>query len=191
MASAEWRGRALTTLWTIRETWGCDNRGEGTVLGEGKNGSRLTCTPDHRAAAREFAQLSADRGLRACRVADGGGMLKAWFPANDPRNPCPFQPAAQPAHDSAFGVTVDKAQGSEFDEVWLLPIRYNRALSRELVYTEMTRARIVLHVVRVRTSSRQRWRGMRGGGRGRSEVELAIELPCPPYRKPPSQNHGL
>ena len=44
-------------------------------------------------------------------------------------------------------MTVHKAQGSEFDEVWLvLPERDNRVLSRELVYTGMTRARSVLHV---------------------------------------------
>src|SRR3546814_4151765 len=71
----------------------------------------------------------------------------AWFPGDDPRNPRPFHPAALPAHDSAFAMTVHKAQGSEFDEVWLvLPERFNRVLSRELVYTGMTRARSVLHV---------------------------------------------
>ncbi len=43
-------------------------------------------------------------------------------------------------------MTVHKAQGSEFDEVWLvLPDRFTRVLSRELVYTGMTRARSVLH----------------------------------------------
>ena len=78
---------------------------------------------------------------------DDGGTLMAWFPGDDPRNPRPFHPAALPAHDSAFAMTVHKAQGSEFDAVWLvLPERYNRVLSRELVYTGMTRARSVLHV---------------------------------------------
>src|SRR3546814_18961796 len=71
----------------------------------------------------------------------------AWFPGDDPRNPRPFHPAALPAHDSAFAMTVHKAQGSEFDEVWLvLPARFNRVLSRELVYTGLTRARSALHV---------------------------------------------
>jgi exodeoxyribonuclease V alpha subunit len=43
---------------------------------------------------------------------------------------------------------VHKAQGSEFDEVWLLlPARDSRVLSRELVYTGITRARRELHVV--------------------------------------------
>ncbi|TKS53306.1 exodeoxyribonuclease V subunit alpha [Luteimonas yindakuii] len=78
---------------------------------------------------------------------DDGGSLMAWFPGDDPHNPRPFHPAALPAHDSAFAMTVHKAQGSEFDAVWLvLPERFNRVLSRELVYTGMTRARSVLHV---------------------------------------------
>ncbi|GGK16747.1 RecBCD enzyme subunit RecD [Luteimonas terricola] len=78
---------------------------------------------------------------------DDSGTLMAWFPGDDPRNPRPFHPAALPAHDSAFAMTVHKAQGSEFDEVWLvLPERYNRVLSRELVYTGITRARRMLHV---------------------------------------------
>ena len=78
---------------------------------------------------------------------DGSGSLMAWFPGDDLQHPRPFHPAALPAHESAFAMTVHKAQGSEFDEVWLvLPERFNRVLSRELVYTGMTRARSTLHV---------------------------------------------
>ena len=81
-------------------------------------------------------------------LADDSGALVAWFPGDDPQQPRPFHPAALPAHDSAFAMTVHKAQGSEFDTVWLvLPERFNRVLSRELVYTGMTRARSALHVV--------------------------------------------
>jgi exodeoxyribonuclease V alpha subunit len=44
-------------------------------------------------------------------------------------------------------MTVHKAQGSEFDEVWLLlPQHDSRVLSRELVYTGITRARRDLRV---------------------------------------------
>jgi exodeoxyribonuclease V alpha subunit len=44
-------------------------------------------------------------------------------------------------------MTVHKAQGSEFDEVWLLlPQHDSRVLSRELVYTGITRARRALTV---------------------------------------------
>ncbi|MCD9097371.1 exodeoxyribonuclease V subunit alpha [Luteimonas fraxinea] len=80
-------------------------------------------------------------------LADGNGAVMAWFPGDDPLHPRPFHPSALPAHDSAFAMTVHKAQGSEFDEVWLvLPERFNRVLSRELVYTGMTRARSALHI---------------------------------------------
>jgi exodeoxyribonuclease V alpha subunit len=42
---------------------------------------------------------------------------------------------------------VHKAQGSEFDAVWLqLPRVDARALSRELLYTAITRARDALHL---------------------------------------------
>ena len=42
---------------------------------------------------------------------------------------------------------MHKAQGSEFDTVWLLlPARTNRVLSRELIYTGITRARRELQV---------------------------------------------
>ena len=78
---------------------------------------------------------------------DGQGALVAWFPGDDPAQPRAFHPAALPAHESAFAMTVHKAQGSEFDTVWLLlPARGNRVLSRELVYTGITRARRALHV---------------------------------------------
>jgi len=78
---------------------------------------------------------------------DDGGALVAWFPGEDPARPRGFHPAALPAHESAFAMTVHKAQGSEFDEVWLLlPARFNRVLSRELVYTGLTRARRSLHL---------------------------------------------
>ena len=44
-------------------------------------------------------------------------------------------------------MTVHKAQGSEFDHVWLLlPQQDARTLSRELLYTALTRARNALHV---------------------------------------------
>ena len=106
---------------------------------------------------------------------DDSGTLMAWFPGEDPHNPRPFHPAALPAHDSAFAMTVHKAQGSEFDEVWLvLPERENRVLSRELVYTGMTRARSELHFAASEATLREalsrhsgRWSGLGwrlGGG---------------------------
>jgi exodeoxyribonuclease V alpha subunit len=74
------------------------------------------------------------------------GAVTAWF-AGGGDGMRGFHPSALPAHASAFAMTVHKAQGSEFDEVWLLlPLHDARTLTRELVYTAMTRARHALHV---------------------------------------------
>jgi len=71
-----------------------------------------------------------------------GNALRVWFPGDTPDSPRPFHPAALPAHESAFAMTIHKAQGAEFNEVWLqLPQTPNRALTRELLYTGLTRAR--------------------------------------------------
>jgi exodeoxyribonuclease V alpha subunit len=51
-------------------------------------------------------------------------------------------PLRLPAHETAFAMTVHKSQGSEFDEVLvLLPAAHSRVLTRELLYTAVTRAR--------------------------------------------------
>jgi exodeoxyribonuclease V alpha subunit len=58
-----------------------------------------------------------------------------------------FHPAALPAHTSAFALTVHKAQGSEFDQAWVvLPVHDARSLTRELLYTALTRARRQVHL---------------------------------------------
>ncbi|HEY2735378.1 MAG TPA: ATP-binding domain-containing protein, partial [Polyangiales bacterium] len=53
-----------------------------------------------------------------------------------------------PPHESAFALSVHKSQGSEVDEVALmLPREPSRVLTRELLYTAVTRARrrVVIH----------------------------------------------
>jgi len=81
-----------------------------------------------------------------CLPGEDGAPL-AWFPGEGAGEVRAFHPAALPAHESAFAMTVHKAQGSEFDEVWLqLPRGDSRVLSRELVYTGLTRARSALHL---------------------------------------------
>ncbi|WP_368563016.1 exodeoxyribonuclease V subunit alpha [Pseudoxanthomonas sp. UTMC 1351] len=58
-----------------------------------------------------------------------------------------FHPAALPAHLSAFALTVHKAQGSEFDQAWVvLPRQDARTLTRELLYTAITRTRRQVHL---------------------------------------------
>ena len=59
-----------------------------------------------------------------------------------------LSPAALPPHDTAFALTVHKSQGSEFDRAALvLPSAFGRMLSRELVYTAITRARRRIDVI--------------------------------------------
>ena len=80
---------------------------------------------------------------------DASGAMVAWFAGDGDGDGGlrGFHPGALPAHESAFAMTVHKAQGSEFDEVWLqLPRQPSKVLSRELVYTALTRARSALHL---------------------------------------------
>jgi len=53
-----------------------------------------------------------------------------------------------PPHETAYALTVHKAQGSEYDEVLvMLPAQANRVLTRELLYTALTRARQKVQLV--------------------------------------------
>ena len=72
---------------------------------------------------------------------DKAGRLRAWFrqASNQLRA---IAPARLPAHDLAYAITIHKSQGSEFERVLLLlPEEESRVLSRELLYTGITRAR--------------------------------------------------
>lgn len=72
---------------------------------------------------------------------DGHGRLRAWFRRPD-GSLHPVSPALLPEHEAAYAVTVHKAQGSEFDQaLLLLPEEDSRVLSRELLYTGITRAK--------------------------------------------------
>jgi exodeoxyribonuclease V alpha subunit len=53
-----------------------------------------------------------------------------------------------PEHELAFATTVHKAQGSEFSAVALvLPAGIRRIVTRELLYTAITRARCGVAIV--------------------------------------------
>jgi exodeoxyribonuclease V alpha subunit len=72
---------------------------------------------------------------------DDDGALRVWFATPDGSYRA-IAPARLPAHETAFATTVHKAQGSEFDDVLLvLPQAASRVVTRELVYTAITRAR--------------------------------------------------
>ena len=70
-----------------------------------------------------------------------GAGLMVFFPATDGGFRA-VAPLRLPAHQTALAMTVHKSQGSEFDAVAvLLPAQRSRVLSRELLYTAVTRAR--------------------------------------------------
>jgi exodeoxyribonuclease V alpha subunit len=71
---------------------------------------------------------------------DEDNEMRVWFDGDG--GPRPWLPAALPAHEPAFALTVHKAQGSEFERVLLaLPEHDARVLSRELLYTGLTRCK--------------------------------------------------
>lgn len=71
---------------------------------------------------------------------DATGELRAWFHGDDGLRS--FVPAALPPWQPAYAMTVHKAQGAEFASVLLvLPAEDSPLLSRELLYTAITRAR--------------------------------------------------
>jgi exodeoxyribonuclease V alpha subunit len=68
------------------------------------------------------------------------GDLRAFFVQRE-GNPRRMHPLSLPEHETVFAMTVHKAQGSEFEEVLLLlPDRSSPVLTRELIYTGLTRA---------------------------------------------------
>ena len=69
------------------------------------------------------------------------GRLVATFTTPDGKTRA-LSPSRLPPHVTAFAMTIHKSQGSEFDEVVvLLPPGISPILSRELIYTAVTRAR--------------------------------------------------
>lgn len=73
-------------------------------------------------------------------IQDNDGCLRVWFETD--AGVKAFQPSTLPEHDTAYATTVHKSQGSEFDHISLvLPAQDNRVLTRELLYTGITRAK--------------------------------------------------
>jgi exodeoxyribonuclease V alpha subunit len=69
------------------------------------------------------------------------GSLAVWFADRDGAFRA-IAPSRLPEHEDAFAITVHKAQGSEFDALLcVLPGAESQVLSRELLYTAVTRAR--------------------------------------------------
>lgn len=117
----------------LRRAWG---HAEGTEWYPGR--AVIVTRNDY--AARLF---NGDVGL--C-LADEAGRLQVWFETVDDaggRSVRAFAPGALPPHEPAFAITIHKSQGSEYAHVAVLlpPDGENRILSRQLLYTGLSRAR--------------------------------------------------
>jgi len=89
----------------------------------------------------QLGLFNGDTGILLPDPANPEGGLRVWFPdeAGGVRS---FNPGRLPAHETVFAMTVHKSQGSEFRRVlFLLPDRPAPVLTRELIYTGLTRAR--------------------------------------------------
>jgi exodeoxyribonuclease V alpha subunit len=72
---------------------------------------------------------------------EAGGTPRVYFPAPD-GGIRKFSPVRLPPHETVFAMTIHKSQGSEFDRVLLLlPEHDSELLTRELIYTGITRAK--------------------------------------------------
>lgn len=84
--------------------------------------------------------FNGDVGL-ALRDSESSNQLRVFFPAPE-GGVRKFLPSRLPVHETVFAMTVHKSQGSEFKRVlFILPDHESAVLTRELVYTGLTRAR--------------------------------------------------
>jgi exodeoxyribonuclease V alpha subunit len=87
----------------------------------------------------QLALFNGDVGIILKNIENN--QLQAFFPAYDE----PFRTFLLyrlPEHETAYAMTIHKSQGSEFNEVFiLLPDQLSPLLTRELIYTGITRAR--------------------------------------------------
>ncbi len=87
----------------------------------------------------ELGVMNGDVGVVVERAAGGRAVA---FPAAEPGRVLYLSPAQLPPHETVFAMTIHKSQGSEFPHTFLvLPTEPSRLLTRELLYTAMTRAK--------------------------------------------------
>jgi exodeoxyribonuclease V alpha subunit len=90
---------------------------------------------------RNDSALGLFNGDIGIALRDANGDLRVHFQLPD-GNIKSVQPSRLPTHETAYAMTVHKSQGSEFEHTALvLPNHYLPVLTRELVYTAITRAR--------------------------------------------------
>jgi exodeoxyribonuclease V alpha subunit len=83
--------------------------------------------------------FNGDSGLIMSAAQDGESW--AWFQGPE-GTPQKFSALRLPPHETAYAMTVHRSQGSEFDRVLvILPSGKNPVVTRELLYTAVSRAR--------------------------------------------------
>jgi exodeoxyribonuclease V alpha subunit len=88
--------------------------------------------------------FNGDTGITLIR----DGEVKVYFPATDGADFISFSPVRLPAHETTWAMTIHKSQGSEFNQVVLiLPQEDMPLLTRQLVYTGITRAKETVSIV--------------------------------------------
>ncbi len=94
--------------------------------------------------ARNDALLGVFNGDIGIAMPNEAGELRVYFQLPDGQMKM-VSPTRLPPHETAYAMTVHKSQGSEFDHTALvLPNGFLPVLTRELVYTAVTRARTQL-----------------------------------------------
>lgn len=130
---------------------------------------------------RNDASLDLFNGDLGVIVAGPDGAPRAAFQGGEPGSFRLLHPGRLPPHETVFAMTVHKSQGSQFDDVLLvLPEQPSPILTRELLYTAVTRAQRKVRVVGSAATIEQaigeevlRFSGLRekvwGGARGAGE----------------------
>ena len=89
----------------------------------------------------DLGLFNGDVGITLWHTDGSKPQLKVAFPDSDGGIRW-LLPSRLPAHETAFAMTVHKSQGSEFTRVCLLlPEQWQSVITRELIYTAITRAR--------------------------------------------------
>ena len=84
--------------------------------------------------------FNGDIGLLWPDDENGDDQLFAWFPTAEGYRP--MAPGRLPPCETVYAMTIHKTQGSEFERIALvLPEQSHHVVSRELLYTGLTRAR--------------------------------------------------
>ncbi|EPR4993927.1 exodeoxyribonuclease V subunit alpha [Vibrio navarrensis] len=102
-----------------------------------------------------------DIGICMRDESEGEARLKVFFELPDGSMKA-ILPSRVPEHETAYAMTIHKSQGSEFDfTLMVLPAEFSPILTRELIYTGITRAKkklalyadgqVLKRAIRVRT----------------------------------------